>query len=127
MYFRLNETDGSLHKTQDIELSPHVSEYGGEIALSPDGKFVYASSRGSGIILVYKITDKDDLLKVQEFYLGGTWPRHFAIKDDLMVVVDQKGDSVQLVLIDKDTGLLTAGDMIGVEKAPAFAGFLGSM
>ena len=117
-------TDGSLHLVQQVELSPHEADYGAEIIIGPDGDHVYASSRGSGVILVYRLAEDDQLVKVQEFYLGGTWPRHIAIKGDMMVVADQRGDSVQVVTINRDTGELSGGDMARTGKQPAFVCFI---
>jgi len=122
--YRLNETDGSLNLLQQVELSPHEEDYGAEILLGPDGHHVYASSRGSGLVLVYRLGGDDRLVKIQEFYLGGTWPRHFAIQGDMMVVADQRGDSVQLVDINRDTGELTGGDMVKTKEMPAFVCFV---
>merc|ERR1711892_351657 len=122
--YRMDVSDGSLEHVQSVELSPHPGDYGAEIVLGAGGEHVYATSRGSGVVLVYQIEQEDRLVKVQEFYLGGTWPRHFAIKEDIMVVADQKGDSVQLVNINKDTGMLSGGDMVQTGKQPAFVCFV---
>ena len=108
---------------QQVSLSPDAGDYGAEISIGPGGEHVYASSRGSGIIIVYRLTEDHKLVKVQEFYLGGTWPRHFAIKGEMMVVADQRGDSVQLVTINKDTGMLYGGEMVKTGVQPAFVCF----
>ena len=107
-----------------MELSPHAADYGAEIVLGAGGEHVYATSRGSGVVLVYRIEQEDRLVKVQEFYLQGTWPRHFAIKEDIMVVADQMGNSVQLVNINKDTGLLSGEDMVWIGNQPTFVCFV---
>ena len=120
--YKIDLTDGSLELVQEVALSPHPDDYGGEILLA--GGRVYASSRGSGVICVYNITLENKLVKIQDFYLGGSWPRHFAIKDQILLAADQRGDSVQLVNIDKDTGILWGGDMVGTENQPAFIIFL---
>jgi len=120
--YKIDLTDGSLELVQEVPLSPQPGDYGAEILLG--GGKVYASSRGSGVICVYNITEDDRLVKIQDFYLGGSWPRHFAIKDQILLVADQRGDSVQLVNIDKDTGTLWGGDMVGTEDQPAFILFL---
>ena len=122
--YRLDVSDGSLKLVQQVELSPHEEDFGAEILLGPEGHHVYASSRGSGIILVYRLGEDDHLVKIQEFYLGGTWPRHFAIKGDVMVVADQKGDSIQAVTINRVTGELSGGDMIMTAEKPAFVCFV---
>ena len=124
LHHRLSVSDGSLEHVQSVQLSPHAADYGAEIVLGAGGEHVYATSRGSGMVLVYQIEQEDRLVKVQEFYLGGTWPRHFAIKEDIMVVADQKGDSVQLVNINKDTGMLSGEDMVWIGNQPTFVCFV---
>ena len=105
---------------QEIELSPHKNDYGAEIAVGPTKQHVYASSRGSGIMIVYKLTTDNRLVKIQQFYLAGTWPRHFVIHDYIMLVADQKGASLQALVIDKMTGKLEAGSMVSTLPNPAF-------
>merc|ERR1711981_346782 len=108
--YRIDMEDGSLEYLHSAPLSPDAEDYGAEILLAGDR--VYASSRGTGLICVYNLTQEDRIVKIQDFYLGGSWPRHFAIKDQILLVADQRGDSVQLVHVDKDTGMLSGGDMV---------------
>ena len=122
--YRVNVTDGSLKFVQQVMLSEHKEDYGAEIVVGPECEHVYASSRGSGVIVVYRLGEDDLLIRVQEFNLGGSWPRHFAIRGQVMVVADQRGDSVQVVTIDKETGELYGGDMIKTERQPAFVCFV---
>ena len=45
------------------------------------GNFVYASSRGSGVVLVYRIQEAGGRLqRLQEVKLAGSWPRSLAIR-----------------------------------------------
>ena len=45
------------------------------------GEFVYASSRGSGVVLVYRIQEAGGRLqRLQEVKLAGSWPRSLAIR-----------------------------------------------
>ena len=45
------------------------------------GDFVYASSRGSGVLLVYRIQESGGRLqRLQEVKLEGSWPRSLAIR-----------------------------------------------
>ena len=92
--------------------------------MGSEGKYVYASSRGTGILLVYQLTAEDNLQKIQEFNLAGSWPRHFAIQDNLMVVADQKDDTAQLLEIDADSGQVSHLTEIQTAPWPAFVCFL---
>ena len=92
--------------------------------MGPEGKYVYASSRGTGILLVYKLTAEDALQKIQEFYLAGSWPRHFALQDNLIVVADQKGDTAQLLEIDAESSQVSHVSEIQTAPRPAFVCFV---
>ena len=89
------------------------------------GKFVYGSSRGTGEVLVYKLQDDDTLAKIQTYNLNGTWPRSMAIRDNLMAVIDQKGNSLQLLEIDQATGMLSGRpyNIYPTPPEPAFVDF----
>ena len=120
----MNLANGELNLLQQVELSLHSEDYGVEIAVVPEGKYVYASSRGAGILLVYQLTAEDTLQKIQEFYLAGSWPRHFAIQDNLILVADQKGDTAQLLEIDAESGEVSHLTEIQTAPRPAFVCFL---
>jgi len=123
--YRLDPTDGSLELLQQLELSSTEGDYGAEVVLGPQEKFIYVSSRGRGELVVYRLDQEEDKLhRVQEFKLGGTWPRHMARKGQSLVVADQKGDSLQVVQIDQETGLLAGWDLnFNTPSQPAFMTF----
>ena len=83
--------NGNFELAQELELSSTDGDAGAEILVSADGKFVYGSSRGSGVVLVYQLEADNSLIKIQEYNLAGTWPRSMAIGDNMMVVVDKFG------------------------------------
>ena len=115
--------DGNLTLTQTLLLSSVPSDYGAEVLVNRAGDRLYATSRGSGVIVVYRVTSQGIQREENVFNLSGSWPRHFALKEDMMVVTDQHGDSAQIVHIDRD-GLLLPGKTFPVEKQPAFVTFL---
>ena len=53
----------------------------------------------------------------------GSWPRHFALQDNILVTTDQHGDSAQIVHVDSQ-GLLLPGGTFNVEEKPAFVTFI---
>ena len=113
---------------QELELSSTPGDAGAEILVGPSGQFVYGTSRGSGVVLVYRLEEDDTLVKVQEFNLSGTWPRSMAIRDNLMAVIDQKGASLQLLEIDSATGMLSGSpdNVYSTPPGPAFVDFWGT-
>ena len=82
-------------------MSSTHGDAGAEILAGPDGKYLYISSRGSGVVVVYKVQDDNTLARLQEFKLAGTWPRSMAIKDQMMLVIDQYGDNVDRQVEEK--------------------------
>ena len=122
--FRLDDSTGNLELIQELEVSSNGEDAGAEILVGPSGQFVYASSRGTGVVVVYKLEMDDTLVRVEEYSLGGTWPRSMAIRDNLMVVIDQYGDSVQVLTIDQETGKLKGGDLYTTPSQPSFVDFM---
>ena len=47
-----------------------------------------------------------------------------AIRETMMVVIDQYGDSVQVLTIDQDTGKLQGGDLYTTPSQPSFVDFM---
>ena len=90
---------------QEVELSSTDGDSGAEILVGPTGEFVYASSRGTGVVVVYRLEQDDSLTRIQEFKLNGTWPRSMAIMDTRLVVTDQKGGTLQLLAINPETSV----------------------
>ena len=65
------------------------------------------------------------MVRLQEFQLSGTWPRSMAIRDNVMVVIDQHGDTMELVRVDNESGMLSStGKMITTPAGPSFVDFM---
>ena len=103
-----------------------MGDNGAEILVGPSGDYIYGSSRGTGVVIVYKLEEDDSLVKIQEYNLVGTWPRSMAIRDNLMVVVDQHGDSGQWLQIDPGTGMVGSSEdwVFETPPGPSFIDFL---
>ena len=81
-----------------------------EIAVHPNGRFVYASNRGHDSIAMFRITEGTSELE----FLGAeptraTTPRHFAIAPGgrFLLVGGQASNTVTVFAIDGETGRLT--------------------
>ncbi len=93
-----------------------------DIHLSPDGKFLYATNRGTyNAIATYSVNKADGkltFLKIQS--TGGIMPRNFTIDPtgNYILVGHQKSDSITVFKRNKTTGLLTqTNNNIGVSSA----------
>jgi len=89
-----------------------------EIAVAPNGKFLYGSNRGDSTIAVFRIDgDKGTLTAVERVSTGGKTPRNFAIDPSgaFLFAANQDSGDVVVFRIDPATGRLTpAGDVLKV-------------
>ena len=123
--FAYNPANDSLKVLQTISDVP--SDYSGEkgsaeIAVHPNGKWVYASNRDTGnsgkdTIAVFAIDPAKGTLTPVEYTPVGKIPRNFAIDPTgrYLFEANQEGGNVIVYRIDQQTGKLTAtGDKMDV-------------
>ena len=98
-----------------------------EIALHPNGKFLYASNRGRDSIVLFHIAPATGKLKADgDFSVAGKEPRHFAIdpSGNYLLAEDQLSDKIVTFRIDQKTGHLTlTGNSVDV-PSPVCLAFL---
>lgn len=101
-------SDGKLKELQSIAADNANARGGADIHVSPDGMFVYASTRlkGDGIT-IFRVGNKGTLTRVGA-QLTGKHPRNFAItpNGNFLLVACRDDNSIQVYSRDKDTGLL---------------------
>ena len=72
-----------------------------------------------------RLEPDDSLVRVQEHQLAGSWPRSVAIRDSVMLVVDQHGDSLEVLRLDNQSGLLSStGKIVATPPQPSFVGVM---
>ncbi|MFJ6165677.1 lactonase family protein [Micromonospora orduensis] len=97
--------DGALHQRARVEASErsgHVQP--SEVAVGPDGRFLYVANRGVGTIAVFALAGEAPEL-VAEVDTDGEWPRHFALIGEHLYVADERADMVRIFRRDADTGV----------------------
>jgi 6-phosphogluconolactonase len=103
-----------LQTLPTVDAAPDMS--GAEVAVHPNGKFVYTSTRGVNSIGVFAINaDKGTLTPVERTPSGGKTPRDFAIDPTgaYLFAAHQDSDNVVVFRIDARTGKLTpTGDVL---------------
>jgi len=82
-----------------------------EVAISADGKFLYAANRGDNALVVFKLnaaSGKPALVQRQS--TGGATPWHFALHGSgrWVLVANRGSDAVNVLARDPKTGLLSA-------------------
>ena len=89
-----------------------------EIAIHPNGKFLYASNRGHDSIAAFRMDPASGKLTAAgDFSVLGREPRHFAIDPtgNFLLAEDQLSDKIVTFRIDPKTGALTpTGDSVEV-------------
>lgn len=75
-----------------------------EIALSPDGRFLYIGNRGPDTLAVFSL-ESGLPKRVGEVASGGAWPRHFSLIEDLLYVANERSNTVVAFRCDPATGL----------------------
>lgn len=82
------------------------NDYPGEIALSRDGRFVYAGVRGSNTVATLRVDGEGDRLSTVALVESGVdWPRHHVVVHDTLLVAGQRSDDVVSLALDERTGV----------------------
>jgi 6-phosphogluconolactonase len=98
-----------------------------EIAVHPNGKFLYASNRGHDSIAIFAIDPaKGTVRSVAHVLTGGKEPRHFAIDPSgkYLLAENQLSNNVVVFKIDLATGGLTSTGQVVEAPSPVDLTFL---
>jgi 6-phosphogluconolactonase len=117
--YRYDAVDGKLDPLQIVSsLSESFTgnSRASEIAVSADGRFVYASNRGFDSVAVFAVDPANGWLHAVDFQVSeGKTPRFFAIDPTgrFMYVANEESDTIITFVIDRDTGKLArTGDVV---------------
>jgi 6-phosphogluconolactonase len=114
---------GALETVQTVTTLPVGFEgesWTAEVAVSPDGRFLYGSNRGHDSLVVFAVDPASGRLTlVDHVSTGGHWPRHFSIHPlgRWLLVANQRSDSIVPFRLEPGSGVpLAAGPAITVPK-----------
>lgn len=100
--------EGKLKEIQTLVADDARAQGGADIHVSPDGKFVYASTRlkGDGIT-IFRVNGNGTLTRVGK-QSTGKHPRNFAITPNgkFLLVACRDANKIQVFSRDKNTGML---------------------
>ena len=112
--FNYDSKRGSLSEIQNISsLTTNEINYpaisGAEIAVHPNGKFLYTSTRGLDVINVFSIHKKGLLSRIESISSGGKTPRNFNLDPTgrFLIAANQNSDDVVVFRVDPRTGRLS--------------------
>lgn len=119
--FRIDEDGAGLTHLDSTSTLPDGSSgenTTAEIAVHPNGRWVYGSNRGHDSIARLELDpDSGEIHWHETTATRGTKPRHFTIAPDgaHLLVANQDSDTVELFTIDEETGSLSyTGTSVGV-------------
>lgn len=124
------DANGRLTSLQTLSSLPSGfmnNNTGAEIAVHPNGRFVYASNRGHDSIARFSVdTVSGELTSLGHTATGGNQPRHFSIDSTgrWLLVGNQSSGTVVLFALDSQTGALTSLGVVANVPNVAFAGFV---
>ncbi len=122
--------DGIFSSLQKVSMLP--TGFAGrndaaEIALHPNGKFLYASNRGADTIAEFTVERRRGTLTLAgNVPTGGNEPRHFAIDPSgkYLLAENQFSNNIVVFRIDSATGGLTATGQVVEVPSPVDIAFL---
>ncbi|MFG2776578.1 lactonase family protein [Streptomyces prunicolor] len=98
---------------------------GAELAISRDGRFVYASSRGENTLVVYAVERRTGLLSLlQRIPCGGLKPWSFTVHPGgrWLFVANEASSTVDVFAVDLRSGLLTGtGNSLAIPNPDCIA------
>jgi len=108
----LSLNNGRLKLLQEtsVSIKNGIVNRAADIHFSPDGKFLYATNRGTANdITCFAVAKNGKLTLIQQFSTGGEGPRNFAITPDgkYLLVGHQKSDNIVIFKRDIKNGSLT--------------------
>lgn len=101
--------DGGLKEIQTIAADTVNAQGSGDIHISPDGKFLYASNRlKADGVAIFKIDRANGMLAKVGYQLTGIHPRNFVITPNgkYLLVACRDSNAIQVYERNADTGLL---------------------
>lgn len=120
-----NSTDGSIteiNTLSTVEESHEGMKYPAAVRVHPNGKYVYASTRGeNSCISTFEINKDGSLTRIQVMEQVPNWPRDFNLdpSGNFMLVAGERSDDIRLYLIDSESGILTETESRLQIPAPA--------
>ena len=127
--FDYDPGNGTLAPKQTLSTLPKAfagTDFTSEVAISPDGRFLYAANRLHDSIAWFSIAQAGTLTLVGEEWTRGDYPRSFTIDPSgrYLYSCNQRSDAVACFRVNRQTGALTfTGDYTPV-GTPAIVLFL---
>lgn len=116
-----------INTESTVEASHEGMKYPAAVRVHPNGKFVYASTRGeNSCISTFRINNDRSVSRIQVMEQVPNWPRDFNVDPSgkFMLVAGERSDDIRLYKIDSESGFLTETESRVQVPAPASILFL---
>jgi 6-phosphogluconolactonase len=123
-----NSADGTiteLNTLSTVEAAHEGMKYPAAVRVHPNGRYVYASTRGeNSCITTFEINKDRSVSRIQVMEQVPNWPRDFNVDPSgkFMLVAGERSDEIRLYHIDTESGMLS--ETAGMLKLPAPASVL---
>lgn len=120
--YHFNYADTRYQLLQQVSILPkdhpeYAASTTAAIRLSPDGRFLYTSTRGADIMSVFAL-DADGAHLIQQVPCGGKHPRDFILSDDGRYVLVLCRDSDDLFSFPRDAEIGKLGEIVSHIHVP---------
>lgn len=120
--YHFNYADTRYQLLQQVSILPkdhpeYAASTTAAIRLSPDGRFLYTSTRGADIMSVFAL-DADGAHLIQQMPCGGKHPRDFILSDDGRYVLVLCRDSDDLFSFPRDAETGKLGEIVSHIHVP---------
>jgi 6-phosphogluconolactonase (cycloisomerase 2 family) len=127
--FDYDADNGTLTAKQTLSTLPAGfagTDFTSEVAVSADGRFVYAANRLHDSIAWFSVGPSGTLTLAGEEWTRGDYPRSFTIDPtgSFLFSCNQRGDAIAAFRVDKTTGALTFTGQYTHVGTPAYVLFL---
>ncbi|HEY1767388.1 MAG TPA: lactonase family protein [Terracidiphilus sp.] len=129
VFFRYDAERGTLTRQQSLSALPPGfagTNFGSEIQISPDGRFLYSANRLHDSIAIRSIGSDGKLAEAGEASTMGDYPRYFAFdrSGNFVYACDQRSDCVTSFRVNRTTGRLAFTGNYAAVGSPAMIAFL---
>jgi len=120
--FAYDPEKGELAPEQTVSALPvgfSGTSYTAEVAVAPDGRFLYGSNRGHDSLVVFRIDANGRLALAGHFPVGGSWPRHFTLLSSgrVLAAAHQRGGTIAFFRLEPESGMpVPVGRSVAVDR-----------
>lgn len=128
-FFHYNPRTGALNLQKEVSSLPPGfagTNFGSEIMISPDGRFLYAGNRLHNSVGIFRIAENGDPRWIGDTWVRGDYPSQFNMdpSGNFLYSCNQRSDQITSFRIDKGTGQMSFTGQYAPVGTPLCIAFL---